>query len=512
MARRKIISPTFNKNFVTGFTAPWTTMQVVDLLQLTDYNHLTAFFAGYHLDHIRFPGGQSSRWFFYDDFLKTDGTGDWISDEANDILDVYYPSRDFADITDRTPTSPWQLYLKLCNNSAIQPIFTLNTVFYLYNSTLYPIEELNRGSYEANGIFGLGLDSDRWTNKRKIQAYIQQQIKQAHTLYNGNIKWEIGSENHTIYDPAIYAFIVYKFGTWIKALYPNDKILVSMSKGALSSDNNDQWNTDFLVALDGYSMLNNVDYFVVHWYPGKLLTNATLAYFTGDTPIQADIDTRVEDTYFNDTLMAGAKGYFSTYSPYVPKFSLTEFNLLEDGTPYKDTQLHALLMIDGLMKFKKESNLLSVTKHTGNGLKNGAFYLNNTTRVLNFAYTLGDPNDSIDFPYIAPHAKAMAIFSDHLGDTYDSYSLNDTDNGLEILITKTGTTGYVHILNYKGVASTGFDTSNYNGSTATIWTFPALANYSWDEVANKAIDSPIGDTLDLPAYSFTSIEVLGLFA
>lgn len=494
MSRRKIVSQTATRPFVAGFELPWNSKQTDDFLSIykaDDFSNLSSFFINYHLDHIRFPGLQS-RFFFYDDRIIN---GVWLSDDANTILNAVYPNRDFAPITDRKSTMP--LFLKLCSTCNITPIVVLNTLFYVYNDTLYPIEEVNAGPYADFGIDGMALDDTRWTNPQKIKAYIQNQVRQAHATYSGTILWEIGNENKSVLTAAAYAFIVENFTGWIKQLYPNDKILVSLSKGFIVDEASDQWNVDLIAAINTAGLLSSINYWVVHYYPSKLYT--ALSYAT-----QGDIDTRVEDTYFNSDLMALMPSYFDDYSPYSPKFSFTEFNIFDDPLTLQYTQLHAIFMLDGMMKFKKESSVKSVTKHTGPLIKNGTFFQLATARLFPFF----NPNiqDSVSFPYVTPQGKAMAIFLDNLCDTVDSYSLNNEDNGLEILITKTGsTTTLVQILNYKD-AATSYDLSAYNGSALSTWVFNSLSNNYWDEEASK-ITAIVNGTHSLPAHSFTTILI-----
>lgn len=493
MSRRKIISQTVTRPFVAGFELPWNSKQTDDFLstyKADDFSNMSSFFINHHLDHIRFPGLQS-RFFFYDDRIIN---GVWLSDDANTILNAVYPNRDFAPITDRKATMP--LFLKFCSTCSMTPIVVLNTLFYVYNDTLYPTEELNAGPYADFGVEGMELDDTRWTHPQKIKAYIPTLAEQAHATYSGNITWEIGNENKSVLTASAYAFIVEKFMGFIKDLYPSDKFLVSLSKGAIVDETSDQWNVDFIAALNTAGLLSSIDW-VVHYYPSKLYTALTYA-------TQGDIDTRVEDTFFNSDLMAVMLNYFSGYEGYSPKFSLTEFNIFDDPIALQNTQLHAIFMLDGMMKFKKESSIKSVTKHAGPLIKNGIFFQLATARM--FPYYNANIQDSVSFPYVTPQGKAMAIFLDNLCNTVDSYSLNDEGNGLEILITKTSTLiTCVQILNYKAAVA-DYDLSAYNGAALSTWVFGSLSNNYWDEETSK-ITAVVNGTHHLPAHSFTTIIV-----
>src|ERR1041385_2948629 len=165
MPRRVFKSPTADKPFVCGFTSPWDSPQTVDLLSYTDFTALSTFFLSHHLDHVRIIGGTASRFFLYND-MQVNGV--WLSDDANALLNAYYTTRDYSPIINRCASNPWNLYLKLCAGAAIQPIIPLNTIFYVYANALYPVEELNQGSYLSHGIDGMALDPTRWTNKLKI--------------------------------------------------------------------------------------------------------------------------------------------------------------------------------------------------------------------------------------------------------------------------------------------------------------------------------------------------------
>lgn len=510
MPRRKFNSRTATKPFVGGFTLPWNSPQTVDLLTYTDYSSLSAFFSSHHIDHGRFPGGTQGVFFLYNDKQVN---GYWLSDEANAILNQCYATRDFAPVSSRDRLlngSPWIAFLKMCAGSALRPIVMINTLFYVYSDVLYPIEELNIGPYADFGVTDMTLDATRWSNPNKIQKYVQDQVKSAHANYTGNIIWELGNENASYYNAETYAAIVERFIPYVKNLYPGDQVIVSMTKGMVNGEGADNWNTNLISALNTASLLSSIDFFAVHYYPTKNPDYAALTFFDADGTLrQDDIDTRVEDTWFNSDIMAAEKAYFDSYSPYTPKFSLTEYLILE-STTLQNTQLHGILMLDALFKFRKEPTIASVSKHTGPLIKNGMFFGANANKLLAYM-NITLQSDSVPFPYVTPVCKAAAAFLDILGDTFSSYSLNDTDNGLEILITKTGIAGYVHILNYKDAASVDFDTSSWSASaTFTQWKFPSLSSNFWDEVANKATGK-MGDTMTLPPHSLTVIYAPLLF-
>lgn len=510
MPRRKFNSRTATKPFVGGFTLPWNSPQTVDLLTYSDYAALSAFFSSHHLDHGRCPGGTQGVFALWDD-RKVNGY--WLSDEANSVLNQYYPSRDFAPVSlrDRLLNGSWWIpFLNMCKNTALRPIVMVNTLFYVYQDVLYPIEELNNGPYADFGITDMALDSTRWSNPNKIQKYVQDQVKSAHANYTGNITWELGNENASYYDASTYASIVGRLIPYIKNLYPGDQVIVSMTKGMVNGEGADNWNTNFLTALNDASLLSSIDFFAIHYYPTKYPTYSGLTFFNADGSLrQDDVDARVEDTWFNSDIMTASNNYFSSYSPYTPKWSLTEFLILESVT-IQNTQLHALLMLDALFKFRSESTIASISKHTGPLIKNGTFFMANTDKLIAYpGITL--QADSVPFPYVTPQCKAFAAFLDQMGDTNSSYSLNSEGNGLEILITRTGVAGYVHILNYKDAANVDFDTSAWsNQGKFTQWKLTDLSSNFWDENANKSTGN-VGSTMTFPAHSLTVIYAPLLF-
>lgn len=508
MARKKFNPPYVAKNFACGFTMPWIQSEVVDLLSYTAYQNLSSYFISHHMAHARYGGGTPSRVHFWND-VRDNSDGSWTSDQATDILNAFYANRDYAQINSRTTSDAYLQFLNMCVNSAIEPLIVLNTMFYIYNRALYPIEQPVQDTYAARGIDGMTCDEDRWTNSAKIRSHIQGQAITAHQYYkkqNGTdavIKWEIGNENHTVLSATNYVHIAVQFISWIKTIYPNDKFFVSLSKGMVIDEAHDQWNTDVITGLNNAGYLQYVDFFVVHFYASKLYSG--LEYFSGTTPVQATIDTRVEDTFFNSQLMAGIKSYFDDIDDYTPRFAITEFNVIDDSLlTIEYTQMHAIFMLDSLMKFRSEANVKIVTKHAGNILKNGMFFLKNVISTFPWINPKTQ-NDSAAFPYVTAHAKATAIFFDNLGDDFVSYSLNAMNNGVEVLVTQTSGVFYAHILNYKNTVATGFDISSYEGGVMKIFRFNDLASNTWEEASNT-IETVAGATLDVPIYSLVTIK------
>ncbi len=484
--------------FQMGFDMGWQDIWTAKYLAATDYASLRAFYNSHKITHVRFPGENSSQTFFYNDAIVD---GKYYSEWAYEMITAYYQDKTIGAINQHV-ANQWTTFLKMAQGCALQPILPINMYYYTRQGQIYPIQELNQGPYADHGIDGMDLEEDRFTNPAKLQNYIEKQATIAHKYFT-RVKWELGNEMYYWMGDTEYAEAVAYITTWIKALYPDDKILVSMAKGMVQSEHLDNWNVNLLSSLNSANVLDLIDFFVVHVYPTKLATYSMQAFSTDS--IQTDINTRVEDTWFALDVMPSVKSYFDAYSPYSPKFSITEFNTYEG--PYAPSQLHALLMLDILMKFRADGDIKSCTKHTGLNPANGLFLTK--TAALQLSSGLQDINiaaatDSVPFPYVTPMSKLSALFLSKLYDTLNSYSLNAEGDGLEILVTKDGIKGRVHILNYKDTVAT-YDTTVHNGLRVTTYKLNDLTANTWDDVTNTSI-SVLEDSYDLPPHSLTIIS------
>lgn len=496
------ITRAVERPFQIGFDMGWDGYWSAKLLGNTDYVSLQTFFAAHNITHVRFPGENSSQKYFFRDKLLT--TGKWYSDVATDVLTNYFADKTISPISVHVPDAN-TAFLKMVQGAQLVPIIPLNCFFYIHNSVMYPMQYPNEGTYAEHGITGLEIEEDRFTNATKVKKYIVAQADAAHN-YAPLVKWELGNEMYYWMGAAEYAEVVINLISYIEAKYPNDKFIVSLSKGMIKGEHFDRWNDELLTALNAANFLSHIDEFAVHFYPSKLPD------YVGQTFTQGDIETRVEDTYFNSDVMVTMREAFNAYE-YTPKFSLTEFSIV-DAWPWHSSQLHALLMIDALMKFRSEADISSCTKHTGLAVVSGCFLQQGAALQLGEALSdalVSASQDSLPFPYVYPHAKIAANFFQKLADNLDSYSLNAEGNGLEILTTKLGDKGRVFILNYKDTAKEDYDTTAHNGSKALIYTFPNLAGNTWDEIANTT-RATLGDSLTLPPHSLTIIMNDTMFA
>lgn len=477
-------------SFLVGINQPFSTsdgsFQKI-LANPSSYPSYAALFAKYHIKTIRYPGGTVQRYYFWNDKGQTINGKNLSSAAAQMLVDH---SGNKKDVNQEYNVGNYEQFLHFTVAAGLQPIIGLNDVFYQDGSNIYPVTTLRGKGGD------LGLQANRWP---AIESYIEAQLKFTHSIIPGSVTWEIGNESHSIMDAEHYGEVVVNYSAWIKKLYPNDKIIVSYSKGPFSAKNNKdgsytaQWNNDLVAYLEKNNALSRVTYFTLHYYYGSDNSFAT----------QSELDAQVKDNYFTQGLMRDMKAPFP--SSYTPKFSATEFSPLSTtAQPEYNTQMHALLMLDDLMKLHSDSSIVSVSRHTGINSKNGSFFTNDMISQAPLSSYASGSSDSALFPYIPPETTAMEIFSDATGDT-PVVPLQITDT-YELLVTQTGTKKFIQILNYETSAQV-IDIHTYGNGVYTTYTFPDLTAHLWNATTNKTSGTTANGSITVPAHSFTTIEI-----
>ena len=97
---------------------------------------------------------------------------------------------------------------------------------------------------------------------------ISRQLKKGHELCD-RIIWEIGNEDHFVYEPETYAIIVEKYVNLIKKLYPNDEIIVEMANSYFGSKTKYNYNKKLISILSQKKLLDKIKYFAPHFYPER---------------------------------------------------------------------------------------------------------------------------------------------------------------------------------------------------------------------------------------------------
>lgn len=476
-------SSTSSSSFVFGLNSVFNFDPVIKniLAKPNEYFLYKSLFAKYHINHLRYPGGIPTRYYFWDNITL-------IKDATDAISRYYYAQgtkggdengKKYARFNFTVDPNNYTQFLNFVKTAGIKPIIQMNTLFYIDKDKIYQTESFQK-NFDA-----FPLKNDRWT---KIANYLNAQMDYTHSIFPEPLIWELGNEDNAIFDATEYGIIVKNYTDIIKARYPNDKVIAAMSAGEIKTARKAQWNKDFIAYLDQNNSLTKVDYFAPHYYIDAPFSSQS----------QIDINSRIKSTdfkkYFDDMKSNFPVGYS-------PKFSITEFSELlhsDDNVNY-NTQLDAMLMWDELLKFHSDPAIVSVTKLGFTADKNALFF--DKTISNNFSYVDQSRQDSDTFAYIPPQAEAVKIFYDTTGDNVIEYIVNDN---YELLLTQTDQSKYLQILNFNDTSQT-IDVLSYGLSTYTIYTLPDLKAYYWDSEYNKITGNSTG-TLILPPHSFTIVS------
>lgn len=494
-----------------GFNEPFQDPQgtnaggVSSIMYDTDhFPQYAALFAKYHISEIRYPGGGVSETYAFND-PGTLVNGRNISEREQDKIIQYKIAIGAENGAERQSTFKYKpgnydAFLRFAVATGIHPIITLNDMFYTVGTDIYPLTVF-RAPGKAQTI-DMGVQPDAW---EKATQNLKDQLADTHAILpaDQNAIWEIGNESYARLPATAYCDVVHHFANTIKNAYPNDKVLVFLSKGKFQHSNADgsdssafgaEWNQALIDCLKGKQDLGLINSYSVHYYFGS----------TQDYKTQADINSFIQDNPFTNGLIQHLKTYFPT--GYEPKFSFTEFSPLRDQSySAYNTQLHALLLIDELMRLHSYPSIIRATKHTGLELKNGNLF-SKALIALSPLKNYVDQNsaDSDVFAYIPPETEAIRIFYDGTGDTVLDSTLTST---YRVLVTERDSTKYIQLLNYSALPQT-IGVGRYGvlpGSHATIYPFATLTSHKWNPDTVQLPTTIATSMITVPAHSFTTI-------
>lgn len=442
-------------------------------------------FAEYGIKFIRFPGGIPTRYFFWDN--------QELSSEALDLLSSYLKKRGNrrGDIYEKKagryklPKDIYKSFLSFCKKTDIIPVIQLNTSYYISDNKVYPFENFIKNY--PNGI----IKDDRWD---KIEKYIEAQLKFTHTYFD-TVYWEFGNEDGSLYEAEIYGKIVTKLTSIVRKLYPSDIIIVQLAPIERRNGEEIDWNDPLIEYLNKNNVLSQIDYFAPHLYDEA---NKTL-----------DTQKEITDKITSKNVINFEKTRQSSFPKnYVPKFFVTEFApfLKSYNNADFNTQLHALMMLNYLMKFSGAVNITGVALHGFTGRSNAIFFDTSLTNIYSKYYKSSAGGNKL-FYYISPQAKAIKLFFSTTGNFIKQYT--ETDH-LLILVSKNDDEEFIQILNFSDKIQKS-DLSKYisgigkNEITAKTYVFNDLNEHSWELLPeNILIES--NSNAPLPAHSFTIIR------
>lgn len=444
-------------------------------------------FAEYGIKFIRFPGGIPTRYFFWD---RPD-----LSPKALDLLSLYLKKRgnrrgdQYEKKSDRydLPKDIYSSFLNFCKKADIIPVIQLNTSYYVSDNEVFPFE--NFINNYPNGT----IKKDRWN---KIENYIEAQLKYTHTFYD-TVYWEFGNEDGSLYEAETYGKIVKNLTSLVKKLYPQDIIIVQLAPIERRNGAEINWNDPLIDYLNKNEVLNNIDYFAPHFYDeaNKTLDN------------QKEISDKINSNNVLDFEKSRSSSFPENYSP---KFFITEFAPFLKSYNNKDfnTQLHALMMLNYLMKFSGAPKVTGLALHGFTGRSNGVFFDTSLTNVYGKYYQSTVWGHKL-FYYIPPQAKAIKLFFNSTGQTIKKYiesdqllflySLNHNENILQILNfsdkeQKINLSDYFPLIDKKEILG-------------NVYIFDDLNSHSWElSPQNLSIDDSSLRTT-LPSHSFAVIRV-----
>lgn len=386
------------------------------------------FFENFGIKYIRYPGGIPVRYYFWDNADKIPDAlillGNYLGKRGSKQGQNYESKADRF----KLDSDNYMIFLNFCNRSGLIPVIQINTLFYIHNNQVYQIEEFLRDRTGAQ------LQPDRWD---KIKAYINNQMDFTHSLID-NVIWEIGNEDAFIYKPDKYGIICVNMVEIIKSKYPNDKVIVEMTNALSGKLLRDRWNTDFINYLNEHNVLSKIDYFAPHFYDqsGKELTT------------QEEINDRVKSgnvDEFADEIISHfpenfePKLFYTEYAAFLTAFDNKNFN----------TQLHALMMLNYLMRFEANRNIVGVINQGFSNEKNGMFLPAYSISKLEYAKQKLPKDET--FAYISPQAEAVRLFYNTKKKKLSGFFEND--NILALLTSDEN--GYIlQILNFSNSSST----------------------------------------------------------
>lgn len=494
-----VIKFSTTSSFKFGINQPFdesnTKYIIKDILNYPLYKNV---FSKYKVSDFRYPGGTTNHYYFWDDECKLHNGKTYSTMALQTYAVVRNEQRGFERI-DPTRTMSCQKdsyknFLNFTIATGVHPVIGLNGMFYHDGDAVYQTQLLAGQNF--------ALQPDRWA---KIEASIKGQLDYTHSILKGPIQWEIDNENYDTMSAEGYGEVVEHYVNLTKKYYPTDEVLVVFSRGNYQYPDDEraslgaEWNKALIASLIKTNVLQKIDYFVIHYYYNS---EADIINQTGKPSINGNI----QQPFFFD-MMKDVKSYFPSW--YTPKFYFTEFSpSLTNANKNFNTQTHALLMWDALMKFHSDNNIVAVYRHTGTGWKNGAFTTAESVALSPFnTYVPATQKDSPVFPYIPPATEATRIFFEATGNSVVE-PITLTDN-YEMLVTKKGPVTYLQILNYETSPQTidisKYNTKNLNG-VYSMYVLPNLSDHFWDTQANKKTGI-VKNTITVPGHSFTTVVV-----
>lgn len=476
--------PPTGTTFFHGFNTDWRLTSMTRLKNdPTQWATVKALNSSYYTNFLRYPGGSSSLLYYWYNPTPGDSLGQRTQEilydfavAANNPDDIaqYDPDRKIKqDIDD------YQKFLNMAQAMQITPSITINNQFYNEGAIVHLLENLT--TKEGVVWNAGGLQPNRWTIATQ---YITNQINYTHSIYTGDVFWEIGNECYARMTANDYAETIIRITAIIKGLYPNDKICAAIEKGGYQNDQplDDIWNHTLINALKTDGTLYKIDYWIPHSYYGST------DIYTTDAEINARVTSNVLTRQYN--YLTQEAGFPIDYSL---RLFFTEYNSSRTtaNNINTNTQLHAYLELSTLLDWRSKPQISGALSHTWNSSTNGSFL--DAVEAASLPYAVSSNQNSY-YKYIAPQGIADSLFMATVGRIPISSTM---DGSVRVAVSTTGTTTYTQVLNLREipVSYTVAGTSNY-----TIIRLNDLTSHSWDVTANKTTGA--GTIITLPPRSF----------
>jgi len=435
--------------------------------------------------YIRYPGGTPSLSYFPDTLGRI--SNKILFDFFTFIGDTENADK-YQDKNTRYHTYDFEQFLRMAQAQLFTPIILLNNQFYRDGDSIYLL--VNLVDKDGNVFSAGGLHGDRWT---VALDSLTNTVNFAHSIYPGVIYWELGNECYARMSAADYAETATQFIRTIKALYPNDKFIAPISKGEYQHNpiENDQWNHDIIYDLNQNGVLNDISHFAPHYY------HASRSYPTTEQELIDQLNNRYFENVYN-YLMNDA-GFPAGYNPHLfyTEYASATTALGSDSNPGTNTQYHALVQLDLMMKMHSKTNIAGGTSHTWLNATNATFY--DSTSAQQIGYIPTTRHDNAYFAFIPPQAIADSLFIATAGNEPIEGRSTLVLSQYRVCVSKTNNTTYTQILNFTS------SPQSYVLTGGTVnWTaieLNDLMSYDWNVTANKTTGSATG-TLTLPARSF----------